>query len=133
VHAAWHIHGGAGGAYVGGAPSANDRPWKLQKGGADRGTVDGHGEGATCFDIDGALQTCAALHCDGRPGVHVMAEVFGGMRIWRSARSTCAGILAGRYRGSCPICRSARPSALYELKGTRYGSQPHQLHAMVRR
>jgi hypothetical protein len=31
---------------------------------------------------------------------------------------TCAGILAGSDRGSCPICRSAR-TALYELKGMR--------------
>jgi hypothetical protein len=31
-----------------------------------------------------------------------------GTRIWRSARGTCAGILAVRGRGSCPICRWAR-------------------------
>jgi hypothetical protein len=48
--------------------------WELRnKAGADRGTVDGHGVGITCSDIDGALRTChsrvqcAALHCTGDP------------------------------------------------------------------
>jgi hypothetical protein len=54
-----------------------------RRAGADRGTVDGHGVGITCSNIDGALRTCHSRvqHCIAREarraGVHVMAEVFG--------------------------------------------------------
>ena len=77
--------------------------------------------GITCSDIDGALRTChnRVQHCIAREarraGVHVMVEVFGAFtRALRDAALEkceeyfCAGILAGRDRGSCPICRSAQ-------------------------
>ena len=93
---------------------------ELRKAGVDRGTVDGHGVGITCSNTDGALRTCHShvQHCIARgarrAGVHAMAEVFGAFtRALRDADlEKCEEylrILAGRDRGSCPICRSAQP------------------------
>jgi hypothetical protein len=73
-----------------------------------------------------ATTVCStALHGrpDAREWLHVMVEVFGAFtralrdadlekceeHLRSSSRPRAAGILAGRDRGSCPICRSAQP------------------------
>jgi hypothetical protein len=120
---------------------------KLRKAGVDRGTVDGHGVGITCSDIDGALRTCHSQPCAPaaaahwciarearlvRAGVHVVVEVFGAFaRALRDADlEKCEEYLRSQAfwpaeTGSCPICRSAQTALCYELpEGHTLGSQP---------
>jgi hypothetical protein len=73
VHAAWYM----------GTPVGILKPMlgrKLRKEGKDSGTVDEHGVGVTCSNIDGELKKChdAVKFCLQRAGMHVqVVEVFG--------------------------------------------------------